>query len=45
MATVAPNAVAAMFAPRPMAMDMLHMELQDMLDEDGEESHEEDEEE
>jgi hypothetical protein len=33
---VAPNAVAALFAPRPMAMDMLHMELQDMLDSDDE---------
>jgi hypothetical protein len=37
MAQVAPNAVAAMFASRPMAMDTLHMELQDMLDEDGDE--------
>ncbi len=37
MAQVAPNAVAAMFAPRPMAMDMLHMELEDMLCEDEDE--------
>ncbi len=37
MAQIAPNAVAAMFAPRPMAMDMLHMELEDMLCEDEDE--------
>ncbi|CAM6005491.1 unnamed protein product [Sphagnum balticum] len=34
MAEVAPNAVAAMFAPRPMALDLLKMEIDDMLDED-----------
>jgi hypothetical protein len=34
IAQVAPNAVAAMFAPRPMALDLLKMEISDMLDED-----------
>ena len=34
LAQTNPNAVAAMFAPRPMAMDMLHMELTDMLEDD-----------
>jgi len=34
MAQIAPNSVAAYFAPRPMAMDMLHLELEDMLSED-----------
>jgi hypothetical protein len=36
LAQIAPNAVAAMFAPRPMALDMLKMEISDMLDEDDE---------
>lgn len=36
LSEIAPNAVIAMFAPRPMAMDMLKMEIQDMLDEDEE---------
>jgi hypothetical protein len=34
LAQVNPNAVAAMFAPRPMALDMLKMEITDMLEED-----------
>jgi hypothetical protein len=37
MAQVAPNAVAAMFAPRPMALDLLKMEISDMLEEDEDE--------
>ena len=37
MAQVAPNAVAAMFAPRPMALDLLKMEIDDMLSEDEDE--------
>lgn len=45
LATVAPNSVAAMFAPRPMAMDMLHMELEDMLDEDEDGTYENEDEE
>lgn len=36
MAQTAPNAVLAMFAPRPMAMDILHMEIEDMLCENEE---------
>lgn len=35
LAQTNPNAVAAMFAPRPMAIDMLKMEISDMLDDDG----------
>ena len=35
-----PNSVAAMIAPRPFAMDILKMEIQDMLDEDEEEKDE-----
>ena len=35
LAQIAPNTVAAMFAPRPMALDLLKMEISDMLDEDG----------
>ncbi|HEY5236488.1 MAG TPA: hypothetical protein VIJ14_09945, partial [Rhabdochlamydiaceae bacterium] len=42
LAQVNPNAVAALFAPRPMAMDMLHMELDDMLEDDEEEGDEKD---
>ncbi len=38
MATIAPNAVAAMFAPRPMALDLLKMEISDMLEEDEDEN-------
>ena len=34
MAQVNPNAVAAMFAPRPHAMDLLKLNLSDMLEED-----------
>lgn len=37
LAQVNPNAVAAMFAPRPMALDMLKLEIDDMLNEDDEE--------
>lgn len=37
LAQASPNVVMAMFAPRPMAMDMLHMEIEDMLCEDEEE--------
>lgn len=37
MAQIAPNSVAAMFAPRPMAMDLLKMEISDMLEEDEDE--------
>jgi hypothetical protein len=45
MAQVAPNTVAAMFAPRPMAMDILKMEIDDLFaDEDDEETDEETEE-
>lgn len=36
LAQISPNTVAAMFAPRPMALDMLKMEIQDMLDEEDE---------
>jgi hypothetical protein len=36
MATTAPNTLLAMFAPRPHAMDLLHMEVDDMLCEDEE---------
>ncbi len=37
LAQANPNALAAMFAPRPMALDILKMEITDMLDdEDGE---------
>jgi hypothetical protein len=34
MAQIAPNTVAAMFAPRPMALDTLKMLITDMLEED-----------
>jgi hypothetical protein len=37
LSQINPNAVAAMFAPRPMALDMLKMEIDDMLDEENEE--------
>lgn len=37
LATTAPNTLMAMFAPRPMAMDMLKMEIDDMLSEDEDE--------
>ena len=37
MAQVSPNAVAALFAPRPMALDLLKMEIDDMLEEDEDE--------
>lgn len=40
MAQTAPNAVMAMFAPRPMAMDLLHMEIEDMLCENEEDKKE-----
>lgn len=36
MAQLAPNTLAAMFAPKPYAMDHLKLEIQDMLDEDEE---------
>lgn len=36
LSQVNPNAVAALFAPRPMALDILKMEIDDMLDEDEE---------
>lgn len=35
LAEVAPNTVMAMFAPRPMALDILKLEVYDMLEEDG----------
>ena len=35
MAQTAPNAVAALFAPRPHALELLKMEVSDMLEEDG----------
>jgi hypothetical protein len=34
LAQVAPNAVQAMFAPRPHALDLLKFEIDDMLDEE-----------
>jgi hypothetical protein len=34
MATLAPNALLALFAPKPHAMDHLKLEIQDMLDDD-----------
>lgn len=37
MAQLAPNALAAMFAPRPFALDHLKLEISDMLDEDEDE--------
>jgi hypothetical protein len=36
MAQVAPNALMAMFAPRPNAMDLLKLNISDMLEEDEE---------
>ena len=38
LAQINPNAVAAMFAPRPMALDVLKMEISDMLEEDEDDS-------
>ncbi len=37
LSQIAPNSVIAMFAPRPMALDMLQWELTDMLDENDDE--------
>lgn len=37
LAQTSPNAVAALFAPKPHALDHLKLEIQDMLDEDDEE--------
>jgi hypothetical protein len=37
MATTSPNTLLAFYAPRPHAMDMLRLEIQDMLDEDEDE--------
>jgi hypothetical protein len=37
IATISPNILLAMFAPRPMALDLLKMEVDDMLTEDEDE--------
>ncbi len=37
LAQVSPNSVMALFAPRPYALDLLKMEVDDMLEEDGDE--------
>lgn len=39
MAQLAPNAVAAFFAPKPMDLDLLKMEISDMLEEDEDEEY------